>query len=101
MRDGFGLELGGEIAVDLIGEHLLRARGERTCQRAAPRPDLDERVLGLWIDRANDLLDPRRLEKVLTESFPRALSDGRTQRPQRPRRYSFLTAHRSTQHLST
>ena len=50
-------------------EDRLRARGEGAGQRAAAGPDLDERLVRLRVDRANDLVDPRRLEKVLAEAF--------------------------------
>ena len=69
--------------------HELRRRGlwvapvdypavpqDKICFRACvtakhTRADLDEVVVRPWVDLADDLLDPRRLEKVLPEALAR------------------------------
>ncbi len=61
----------GKVAVDLVRDDRPRARGERPRQRSAARADLDEGVVRPWVDLADDLLDPRRLEKVLPEALAR------------------------------
>src|SRR5262249_13601176 len=68
VRDRGGSEIRGEVAVDFKRGDGLHPGGERAGERPGARANLDERVVGLRIDRANDLVDPRRLEEVLAEA---------------------------------
>jgi len=72
VRDAGGAEVGGQVAVDFVGDDRFRARGEMAgeCPRAGA--DLDKRLVGFRIDRTDDFLHPRRLEKVLAEALARA-----------------------------
>ena len=68
---GGRFEIRGEIAVDFERNHRLRESRQRTRQRAAPGPDLEKRLVRFRINRAQEFLDPDRLEKVLAEALPR------------------------------
>ena len=69
VRDRFGFERGGEVAVDFEGRDRLCAGGERARERTRTGADLDELLIRLRRDRLDDLVDPDRLQEVLAEAL--------------------------------
>src|SRR5437867_12803094 len=67
-----GAKVCGEITVDFVRKHGFRARGQRARQGAAARSNLEKKIVRLWIDGMNNFVDPRALEKILTEALSRA-----------------------------
>ena len=70
--DGACSEVGGEVAVDFVGDERSDACGERAGEGAGAGPNFYERLVWLWSDRADYFVDPRRLEKMLAEALARA-----------------------------
>src|SRR5687768_3034580 len=62
-------EGGREIAIDFDGEQAFDPGCQRHRERAAAGSDLEERVVGVSVERVDELGDPRRLEEVLAESL--------------------------------
>jgi hypothetical protein len=64
----------GQVAIELDDGECLAALEQRTGQRAAARPDLDQGLSGTRVDRADDPVDHRSVdEEVLPEPLPGVL----------------------------
>ena len=67
----------GEVAVQLDHGERACSLQQRRGERAAPRPDLDQRLPGTRIDRSDDPVDHRAVdEEVLSEALPRVRHGG-------------------------
>jgi len=69
IRECGALELRDQIAIDFAGDHLLRPGRQRSGQRAATGADFQKDLVALGPDRADDLVNPGGLEKMLAESL--------------------------------
>ena len=63
------LEPGDQIAIDFAREHLPRTRGQRPGERAATGTDFQEHLVSRRRGRADDFVNPGRLEEVLPKSL--------------------------------